>query len=82
MPGGPPENTARGAGPCPLAPSCVCSEALIWAKMSEAPFLGRWTGPGASAPLGERRVAAVSSSGVIPRLSRGPSCRHFLFGPH
>lgn len=69
MPGGPPENTVRGAGPCPLAPSCVCSEALIWAKMSKASFLGWWTGSGASARLREQRVAAVSSNGVIPGCS-------------
>lgn len=38
MPGGPPEHTVQGAGPCPSPPSCVCSKALIWAKMSRASF--------------------------------------------
>lgn len=28
----------REQGPCPSAPSCVCSDALIWAKMSKASF--------------------------------------------
>lgn len=38
VPGGPPEHTVQGAGPCPSAPSCVCSQALIWTKMSRASF--------------------------------------------
>lgn len=36
MPGGPPEHTAK-QGPA-RRPSCVCSDALIWAKMSRASF--------------------------------------------
>lgn len=50
--GSPPENTAQGAGPCPLAPSCVCSEALIWAKMSKASFHVGGQGRGVSAAGG------------------------------
>lgn len=37
VPGGPPEHTAAEWGPA-RRPSCVCSEALIWAKMSRASF--------------------------------------------
>lgn len=34
-------STGSRQGPSPSAPSCVCSDALIWAKMSKASFQRR-----------------------------------------